>query len=34
MKLPRALRHRNYQLFFAGQAASLLGMWLQLTAQA
>jgi MFS family permease len=28
----RALRHRNYRLFYAGQAASLVGMWLQLTA--
>lgn len=29
----RALRHRNYRLFFGGQLASLLGMWLQLVAQ-
>lgn len=32
-ELLRALRHRNYRLFFGGQAASLLGMWLQWTAQ-
>jgi MFS family permease len=25
----RALRHRNYRLFFAGQALSLIGTWLQ-----
>lgn len=29
----RSLRHPNYRLFFVGQAASLVGMWLQLTAQ-
>lgn len=29
----RALGHSNYRLFFGGQAASLIGMWLQLTAQ-
>ena len=29
----RALRNPNYRLFFGGQAASLIGMWLQLTAQ-
>jgi MFS family permease len=34
MRLPRALRHRNYRLFFGGQGVSLLGVWLQLTAQA
>ena len=28
----RAFRSRNYRLFFAGQAGSLIGMWLQLTA--
>jgi len=28
----RAFRSRNYRLFFAGQAGSLVGMWLQLTA--
>jgi MFS family permease len=31
-QLLRAFRHRNYRLFFGGQAASLIGMWLQLTA--
>jgi MFS family permease len=30
----RALRHRNYRLFFAGQTVSLLGMWLQAVALA
>ena len=25
----RALRHRNYQLFFAGQGISLIGTWMQ-----
>src|SRR5690242_8903090 len=25
----RALRHRNYRLFFAGQGLSLMGTWLQ-----
>jgi len=32
MRLPRtfrALRHRNYRLFFAGQGMSLIGTWLQ-----
>jgi MFS family permease len=28
----RAFRSRNYRLFFSGQAGSLIGMWLQLTA--
>ncbi|MBB6049804.1 MFS transporter [Armatimonas rosea] len=28
-----ALRHRNYQLFFSGQAISLIGSWMQMTAQ-
>src|SRR5437763_6829052 len=28
----RALRHRNYRLFFLGQMVSLLGSWLQMTA--
>ncbi len=28
----RALRYRNYRLFFAGQSVSLIGTWLQLTA--
>jgi hypothetical protein len=25
----RALRHRNYQLFFGGQLISLTGTWMQ-----
>jgi MFS family permease len=29
----RAFRHRNYRLFFAGQALSLVGMWMQMVAQ-
>jgi MFS family permease len=29
----RALRHRNFQLFFAGQLISLIGTWMQLVAQ-
>ncbi len=28
----RALRHRNYQLFFVGQLISLIGTWMQQTA--
>ena len=35
-KLPsvfRALQHRNYQLFFAGQLTSLTGTWMQSVAQ-
>src|SRR5690349_6730747 len=28
----RALRHRNYRLFFAGQLVSLIGTWMQQTA--
>jgi MFS family permease len=28
VKLGRALRHRNYRLFFAGQGTSLIGTWL------
>src|SRR5437870_6325279 len=28
----RALRHRNYQLFFWGQLVSLIGTWMQQTA--
>jgi MFS family permease len=28
VKLGRALRHRNYRLFFAGQGVSLIGTWL------
>jgi hypothetical protein len=27
-QLGRALRHRNYRLFFAGQSVSLIGTWL------
>jgi MFS family permease len=30
----RALRHRNFQLFFAGQLISLIGTWMQNIAQA
>jgi MFS family permease len=30
----RALRHRNFQLFFAGQLISLIGTWMQSIAQA
>src|SRR5215213_6019115 len=26
-RLTRALRHRNYRLFFAGQTVSLVGTW-------
>jgi MFS family permease len=29
----RALQHRNFQLFFAGQFLSLIGTWMQSTAQ-
>src|SRR5579864_1914121 len=29
----RALTHRNFQLFFAGQLVSLIGTWMQSTAQ-
>ena len=35
-KLPfalRALRHRNYQLFFCGQLISVIGTWMQTVAQ-
>jgi hypothetical protein len=28
----RALRHRNYRLFFFGQLISLVGTWMQTTA--
>ena len=28
----RALRSRNYQLFFGGQGVSLMGTWMQQTA--
>src|SRR5260370_35222977 len=30
----RALRHRNFKLFFAGQLVSLIGTWMQQVAQA
>ena len=30
----RAFQHRNYRLFFAGQAISLVGTWMQQVAQA
>jgi MFS family permease len=30
----RALRHRNFQLFFGGQMISLIGTWMQTVAQA
>jgi MFS family permease len=30
----RALRHRNFQLFFFGQIVSLTGTWMQSVAQA
>ena len=29
-----AFRHRNYRIFFAGQAVSLVGTWMQQVAQA
>jgi MFS family permease len=29
----RALKHRNFQLFFSGQLVSLIGTWMQSTAQ-
>jgi MFS family permease len=29
----RALRHRNYRLFFCGQLISLIGTWMQMVAQ-
>src|SRR5271155_1960194 len=29
----RALRHRNFQLFFSGQMISLIGTWMQNIAQ-
>src|SRR5580765_1231276 len=28
-----ALKHRNFRLFFAGQLISLIGSWMQITAQ-
>jgi len=31
--LLRALKHRNYRLFFAGQLISLIGTWMQTVAQ-
>jgi MFS family permease len=31
--LLRVLRSRNYRLFFAGQALTVIGMWMQMTAQ-
>jgi len=31
--LARALRHRNYRLFFAGQLISVIGTWMQTVAQ-
>src|SRR6185369_6820903 len=31
--ITRALRHRNYQLFFGGQLISLTGTWMQQIAQ-
>ena len=33
-KAMTAFRHRNYRLFFAGQAISLVGTWMQQVAQA
>lgn len=33
MTVWRALRHRNYKLFFSGQIVSLMGTWMQLIAQ-
>jgi len=30
----RALDHRDYRIFFAGQAVSLVGTWMQQVAQA
>ena len=29
----RALRHRNYRLFFGGQLVSLVGTWMQMVAE-
>src|SRR5580692_11275041 len=31
--ITRALRHRNFQLFFGGQLISLIGTWMQSVAQ-
>src|ERR1700745_2878203 len=33
MRRFRALKHRNFQLFIAGQLVSLIGTWMQSTAQ-
>jgi hypothetical protein len=30
--LVRALRHRNYRLFFSGQSVSLVGTWMEVPA--
>src|SRR5215470_2089332 len=30
--LPRVFRHRNYRIFYAGQAISLIGTWIQTVA--
>jgi hypothetical protein len=30
----RALKHRNFQLFFGGQIISLVGTWMQTVAEA
>ena len=34
MQFTRALRHRNYKLFFSGQLVSLVGTWMQQVAEA
>jgi len=34
VQLTRALRHRNYKLFFSGQLVSLVGTWMQQVAEA
>ncbi len=34
MQITRALRHRNYKLFFSGQLISLVGTWMQQVAEA
>jgi len=31
-RLPRVFKHRNYRLFFAGQAVTLMGAWVQTVA--
>jgi MFS family permease len=33
-RFTRALRHRNYRLFFSGQLVSLVGTWMQMVAEA